>query len=81
MWLSEKTKKSFQKWFILRKLKNISKGVRSTKMSSCNLTQFTKYATLHIWNYIFAHNFRAKSKYQKCAFSVEENELNKLDFG
>jgi hypothetical protein len=28
----------------------------------------------------FAHNFRAKSKLQKCAFSVEENELNKLDF-
>ena len=38
MWLSLKTKKSFQIWSFFRKLKNISKRVRSTKMSSCNLT-------------------------------------------
>jgi hypothetical protein len=38
--------------------------------------------TLYTFETIFvAHSFRAKSKKQKYAFSVEENELNKLDFG
>ena len=36
---------------------------------------------LYTFGTIFiVHDFRAQSKLQKCAFSVEENELNKLDF-
>jgi hypothetical protein len=82
MLLSSKTKKSFQKWFFLSKLKNIPKGVRSTKCPVATWRKKTeRYKTLHIRNYIFRSYFVLIPNNENFLFSVAENELNKLDFG
>jgi hypothetical protein len=58
-----KSEKVFSKMILWKQAKIIPKGVRSTKCPVATWRKKnTKYKTLHIRNYIFAHNFRAKSK-------------------
>jgi hypothetical protein len=57
MLLSSKTKKYFQKWFFKSKLKNIPKGVWSTKCPVATWRKKTKkYKTLSCNQYICCTN-------------------------